>query len=317
MAPSYHEDSSSSSPEDYEYETTSEQEFDIGESPADLILQQEPFVHFRSLNNYLNNLNLATFNFNLNNRFNAFVADSPLWKLYENSPHFPIGVPLPKPPKIDAIANLWRQLGDHDGADEAENIGKRLEFERVRKRASEEVQRRLGPKINQKEEEETIRRQAKEATTIGEDEEDGDIVVRRGKQETRGGGDPTVRLTHPLHRQNRQQYQNHHQKQQPVGPIVEEVEDPQLTLNQEFWSRFLGFKTEAEEGTLVSGPPLAPTPPINPFYSRFYLSTYDKLKVIKYQNIYKHNLFIRDEDHYINGFQFSIFINYGLYFCNS
>lgn len=260
------EDSSSSPDEDYDYETTSEElELDsIRESPADLIFQQEPFVHFRSLNNYLNNLNLAALNLHLNNRFNAFVQESSLYKLYENSPPFP-GVrvpPLPKPPKIEVIvSNLWKQLGDNDELDEAKNLGKRLELEKARKRACEEAQRKLGPKIQKKQQQ--ISRESIFTNSIIQEE--GHETSRRGLK----------------HQNPNLSFLN--KGVEPTGVTIAspEVEDPQLNLNQEFWSQFLGFKTDAEENSGVVGeePALAPTPPVNPFYSRFYLTSYDIVKV--------------------------------------
>lgn len=62
-----------------------------------------------------------------------------------------------------------------------------------------------------------------------------------------------------------------------------------VTLDQEFWSSFFGFKSSGEE-TLeeiseYAGPEMGNTPankikpPLNPFYSRLHLSVYDKIKV--------------------------------------
>lgn len=157
---------SSSGDEDYEYETTAEDfEPSEGEHPS----RVPEFPNLRSINNYLNNLNMSFNRFNFNSRINDLVTGGSenLWKIYENSRFHQVGSTLRKP-KIESIANLWKQLGD----EEYEAALKRLEFEQVRQKASEEVQRRLGPKLRRQRSAENNRAKVESQPAVKKEEKE-------------------------------------------------------------------------------------------------------------------------------------------------
>jgi hypothetical protein len=68
---------------------------------------------------------------------------------------------------------------------------------------------------------------------------------------------------------------NPHNRNPPS--ITKSSESEARELDSLFWKQFLGFKTTEGRETDVIRP--AASPPVNPFYHRFYLSTYDKVKV--------------------------------------